>query len=62
MIPRQSGPEPKARSVCEGCEMYKELWHGVQYNTDTPIECERVDGAARRDGYDIETGSLDSVE
>jgi hypothetical protein len=42
--------------------MNRELWHSVQYNTDTPIECKRVDGAARRDGYDIETGALDSVE
>jgi hypothetical protein len=51
IIPRQSGPEPKACSV----ELDR-LWDSVLRDADLPMECDKVADAERREGYDIETG------
>jgi hypothetical protein len=52
IIPRQSGPEPKACSVEWG-----RLWIVYFGMRNLPIECDKVAaGAERREGYDIETG------
>ena len=52
MIPRQCGPEPKACSVVEW------VVDRVFRDVHLPMECDKVEGAERREGYDIDTGGL----